>query len=327
MNGRKTTSGFISFVCTVALSAYMAGCSDDTTSSNPGAAGQGETQSSASTENPVNSSDTPALSSSDSGSQGNPTSTETPGVLAPDADGFYDMGDVYKLTPATSKIAFVIRHSKREKNKTGQESQLTPIGVQMAQTLGTKLKSEESFHYASTDFVRTRETCKNIATGRGETDVEVETWSGIDGSYFLTVPSDTLDALVSSKGGNPKFVSMYSYGVPFSNPNYGELLTSYFHDFFTRGQQFIDEVIVPNMASWKRVSILVSHDMLAEPLIAFVSNRTIDLKLHEGNHRWVNYLSGIAVIIDEGGTVTTLPVRGDSVGWMVPADEVDESVQ
>jgi len=320
-------SRLLSFACAMVLSAYVVGCSDDASASNPGAAEQGESLSSADAGDLTNSSDSPAPSSSDAGPQENPGSAATPEVLAPDADGFYDMGDVYKLTPTTSKIAFVIRHSKREKNKLGQESQLTPIGVQMAQTLGAKLKSEESFHYVSTDFVRTRETCKNIALGRGEANVEVETWDGINGGYFLTVPSDTLDALVSSKGGNPKFVSMYSYGVPFGNPNYGELLTSYFHDFFTRGQQFIDEVIVPNMASWKRVSILVSHDMLTEPLIAFVSNRTIDLKLYEGNHRWVNYLSGIAVIIDESGTVTTLPVRGDSVGWMVPADEVDESVQ
>ena len=236
------------------------------------------------------------------------------------------MEDVYKLTPTTSKIAFVIRHSKREKSL-GQESQLTPIGIQMAQTLGAKLASEESFYYASTDFIRTRETCTNIAKGRGEENVEVVTWDGINGGYFLTVPSDTLDALVSSIGGNQTFIAQYAYGKTFTNPHYGELLTSYFYDFFERGNQFINEVIVPNMPSWKRVSILVSHDMLVEPLIVYVSNRTIDLKIYEGNHRWVNYLSGIAVIVDEAGAVTTLPVRGDSVGWMVPREEVDESVK
>ena len=64
----------------------------------------------------------------------------------------------------------------------------------MAQTLGTKLASEEAFYYSSTDFLRTRETCKNIAIGRGEGEVEVVTWDGIDGGYFLTVPSDTLES-------------------------------------------------------------------------------------------------------------------------------------
>lgn len=319
-------SCFLSFACAMVLSAYVVGCSDDASASNPGAAEQGESLSSADAGDLTNSSDSPAPSSSGAESQDNPGSATAPEVLAPDADGFYDMEDVYKLTPTTSKIAFVIRHSKREKSL-GQESQLTPIGIQMAQTLGAKLASEESFYYASTDFIRTRETCTNIAKGRGEENVEVVTWDGINGGYFLTVPSDTLDALVSSIGGNQTFIAQYAYGKTFTNPHYGELLTSYFYDFFERGNQFINEVIVPNMPSWKRVSILVSHDMLVEPLIVYVSNRTIDLKIYEGNHRWVNYLSGIAVIVDEAGAVTTLPVRGDSVGWMVPREEVDESVK
>lgn len=257
------------------------------------------------------------------------TFATTPGALAlaPDADGFYDIGDVYKAVPKTSKIAFVIRHSKREKNNLGTESSLTPIGIQMAQTLGAKLVSDESFYYASTNFLRTRATCENIAAGRGETGVEVVTWSDINGGYFLTVPSDTLDALVSSRGGNPKYIAQYAYGVPYSNAIVAATIPSYFYDLFERGNQFINEVVVANMPAWKRVSILVSHDMLVEPLIVFVSNRTINLKIYETPFRWVNYLSGIAVIVDEAGAVTALPVRGDEVGWMIPRDEVDESAQ
>ena len=236
------------------------------------------------------------------------------------------MGDVYKAVPKTSKIAFVIRHSKRQKNNLGTESTLTPIGITMAKTLGEKLVGDESFYYASTNFLRTRATCENIAAGRGET-AEVVTWNDINGSYFLTVPSDTLDALVSNKGGNPKYIAQYSYGAPYSYANtVGVVISTYFYDLYERGNQFVNEVIVANMPSWKRVSILVSHDMLVEPLVAFVSNRTINLKVYESPFRWVNYLSGIAVIVDETGAVTALPVRGDEVGWMIPRDEVDEGV-
>ena len=279
------------------------------------------------TSNPASSSDA-ALSSSSAATpvDGSFTLATTPGALAltPDADGFYDIGDVYKAVPKTSKIAFVIRHSKRQKNNLGTESSLTPIGIQMAKTLGEKLVSDEQFYYASTNFLRTRATCENIAAGRGET-AEVVTWNDINGGYFLTVPSDTLDALVSKKGGNPKYIAMYSYGAAYPAA-LASTLSTYFYDFFPRGTQFVKEVIVANMPSWKRVSILVSHDMLVEPLVAFVSNRTINLKVYEDPYRWVNYLSGIAVIIDEAGAVTALPVRGDSVGWMVPKDEVDEQV-
>jgi len=338
----------------------FAGCGDDSSSipvaPNAGAAssssvdqsqGQpGDTQSSSS-ENisapassssvvnpgvPASSSDAIVQSSSSAGTalvNGPFTFATTPGALAltPDEDGFYDMGDVYKAVPKTSKIAFVIRHSKREKNNLGTESSLTPIGIKMAKTLGEKLVSEESFYYASTNFLRTRATCENIAAGRGET-AEVVTWDAINGSYFLTVPSDSLDALVSSKGGNPKYIAQYSYGAPYSYAStVGVVVATYFYDLFERGNQFVNEVIVANMPSWKRVSVLVSHDMLVEPLIAFVSNRTINLKVYENPFRWVNYLSGIAVIVDEAGAVTALPVRGDEVGWMVPRDEVDESAQ
>jgi broad specificity phosphatase PhoE len=278
---------------------------------------------------PASSSDV-GLSSSSAGATVNGpfTFATTPGTLAlaPDADGFYDMGDVYKAVPKTSKIAFVIRHSKRQKNNLGTESTLTPIGITMAKTLGEKLVGDESFYYASTNFLRTRATCENIAAGRGET-AEVVTWDGINGSYFLTVPSDTLDALVSNKGGNPKYIAQYSYGAPYSYANtVGVVISTYFYDLYERGNQFVNEVIVANMPSWKRVSVLVSHDMLVEPLVAFVSNRTINLKVYESPFRWVNYLSGIAVIVDETGAVTALPVRGDEVGWMIPRDEVDEGV-
>lgn len=278
-------------------------------------------------DNPASSSAAVVPASSAAQPNGTFTFATTPGTLAlaPDADGFYDMGDVYKAVPKTSKIAFVIRHSKREKNNLGTESSLTPIGIQMAQTLGAKLVGDEPFYYSSTNFLRTRATCEYIAAGRGETGIEVVTWDGINGSYFLTVPSDTLDAYVSKRGGNPKFIAMYSYGADYPAA-LAPTLSTYFHDFFPRGTQFLSEVIVPNMPNWKRVSILVSHDMLVEPLVAFVSNRTINLKVFEDPYRWVNYLSGIAVIVDEAGAVTALPVRGDEVGWMVPRDEVDESV-
>ena len=342
----------------------FAGCGDDTSSTiplapNTGAVSSssaaqpqsqpGEIQSSSSENisNPVSSSSVADSGVPASSSDANPSSVAsssdgaippgsefytfetTPGALGivPDADGFYDAGDIYKAVPKTSKIAFVLRHSKRSKNNTGKNSPLTPIGIQMAQTLGTKLAGDEAFYYASTDFVRTRATAENIATGRGETDMEVVTWDeGIYGSYFLTVPSDTLDALVSKRGGNPRYIAQYAYGVPYTNEIVAATIPAYFHDFFQRGNQFVNEVVVANMPNWKRVSVLISHDMLVAPLIILVSKRTIDLKIYEETNHWVNYLSGIAVIVDEAGVVTALPVRGDEVGWMRPRDEVNEGV-
>ncbi|MCQ2092529.1 MAG: histidine phosphatase family protein [Fibrobacter sp.] len=245
-------------------------------------------------------------------------------ALTPDADGFYDMGDVYKAVPKTSKIAFVIRHSKRQKS-TGTESQLTPIGEQMAKDLGAKLVGDESFYYASTDFIRTRKTCELIAVGRGET-ANVVTWDGIDGGYFLTVPSDTLDEATAKSGGPQKQIARYAYGELNTTSALGQKLSTYFHDLYERGNQFVTELIVPNMTKWDaRVSVLATHDVLTEPLIVFASNRTIDLKFYQSPFHWVNYLSGAAIILDENNRVTVLPTKGDTNGWMIPSQEIDES--
>lgn len=245
-------------------------------------------------------------------------------VLAPDTDGFYAMADVYKAVPQTSKIAFVIRHSKRYKS-TASETAITPIGQTMAKNLGASLASEESFHYASTNVLRTRQTCELIAEGRGET-ADVVTWDSLDGSYFLTVPTDSLDSATSRSGGSQKALSRYAYGVLTSTAA-GQKLASYFYDQYERGNQFVNEVILANMANWSRVSVLVTHDVLIEPLVAFVSDRTIDLKFYQSPFHWVNYLSGVAVIEDANSLVTVLPVKGDSVGWMIPAQEVNEEVE
>ena len=318
----RKTAGISAMACVACIFACMVGCGDD--SSNPSAESSHD-------QDPGSSSSQDSVGTTSSESvvaslvEFNTDPAKAGLSISPDVDGFYDMGDVYKVVPKTSKIAFVIRHSKREKKNTGKESQLTPIGVQMAQDLGKKLVGDESFYYASTDFVRTKETALNIAKGRGET-ADVVTWDGIDGGYFLTVPADTLDELVSLRGGNPKYIAQYAYGVPYTGAYVAERIVNYFYDFFPRGNQFVREVIVANISSWKRVSILVSHDMLVEPLVVFVSNRTIDLRIYEGEYRWINYLSGIAVISDESGSVTLLPVRGDEVGWMVIRDEVDEGV-
>lgn len=238
--------------------------------------------------------------------------TAIPGLL-PDTAGFYDIGDIYNAVPSESKIVFVLRHAERESGL-GQESPLTEVGVQQAIDAGKKLAGgDASFYYASTDFVRTQTTAQKMAEGRGET-AEVVTWNGIDGGYFLTVPSDTLDALVSTRGGSMRYVSQWAYGEPFTN-NYviEHGIATYFYDLFERGDQFINEVIVANLPSWKRVNVLISHDLLVDPLAVYASNRTVDLKSYETFH-WINYLAGIAVVVDANGLVTVMPARGTDSG-------------
>ena len=318
-------SSFLSFACAIALSAYMVGCGDSSSSPDPvspDSAASSEATGSNASQNPDG---TPSSNPS-----GTDTSPATPAQfntdpakaglsITADADGFYDIGDVYKAAPAESKIVFLLRHGERESGL-GQESPLTQVGVQQGLDAGKKLAGgDASFYYASTDFVRTKETAQNIAKGRGET-AEVVTWDGINGGYFLTVSSDSLDALVSSRGGSFKYVSQWAYGVPFTNKyliDHG--LNECFYDLFERGEQFVREVILANLPNWKRVNVLISHDLLLEPLVVYVSARSIDLKAYE-SYRWINYVAGIAVIQDAAGQVTLLPARGTDSGVLNTRD-------
>ena len=236
-------------------------------------------------------------------------------AVAPDSTGFYDVGDVYNAVPSTSKLVFVMRHAERETSE-GQESLLTEKGVQQALSVGAKLAGgDESFYYSSTDFIRTRTTAENIAKGRGETGVEVVTWEGINGGYFLKVPTDTMDAFVRNRGGSWKFISSWAYDDPNPSRFTKDKIPEYLYELMPRGDQFVNEVILANLPNWKRVNVLISHDLLIEPLVAYASNRTVDLKFYESG-KWANYLSGMAVVVDEANLVTLLPVRGIELGYM-----------
>ena len=238
--------------------------------------------------------------------------------ITPDTSGFYDVGDIYKAVPADGKIVFVLRHGERESGL-GKESPLTEVGVQQAFDVGVKLSgSDDSFYYASTDFLRTRTTAAKIAEGRGDAAAVVDTLDIINGGYFLTVPSDSLDDLMSKRGGTLRPVSQWAYGVEFSSKVMSQH-AYYFYDLFERGDQFINEVILANLPNWKRVNVLISHDLLTEPLAVYASNRTADLKTYENQH-WINYVAGIAVVVGADGLVTLLPARGAEQGFLNTKD-------
>ncbi len=352
MNMKKLVARALPMVCAACITVVIAGCGDDSSkSSSPTtpevtdpASSTSDVGSSDETAAPVdnciadpsspNCSELPPPSSASvpdngEGNSGEGGSTVTdPGSDVPpstaafaaartlpvevDTNGFYDVGDIYKAAPETYRIAFVLRHAARESGL-GQESALTEAGVAQALNVGAKLAGgDESFYYASTDFVRTRETCNNIAKGRGETNFETETQAELlNGSYFLTVSSDSLDSYAKKKGGSWKVVSAYAFGENFQ----AATLNLHFYDLFERGNQFVMENIVANMPKWKRVSVLVSHDVLLEPLVVYASNRQADVNFYR-NARWVNYLSGIAVVLNADNQVELYPVRGNEVGFM-----------
>ena len=224
-----------------------------------------------------------------------------------DKDGFATVADVYKSLSPDEKVVFIIRHSERE-DDVALETELTANGIQMAQDLGATLKSEEEFSYVTSGFVRTNETANQISKGRGEATLpKLITKYDITGNWFLKISADSLAKHATAlglKGSSIELMARWAYegGHPEA-----------FYELEPRAQEFMQAVILKNLSKWKRVTIMVSHDIFVMPLAVFGSQKKVALKYHEDYH-WINYIAGLAVIADAQNNLRYIPVKGAESG-------------
>ncbi|SMP57006.1 Broad specificity phosphatase PhoE [Fibrobacter sp. UWB10] len=224
-----------------------------------------------------------------------------------DKDGFATVADVYKSLAPDEKAVFIIRHSERE-DDVALETELTANGIQMAQDLGATLKSEEEFSYVTSGFVRTNETANQISKGRGEaTSPKLITNYDITGNWFLKISADSLAKQATAlglKGSSIELMARWAY-----EGGYPET----FYEMEPRAQEFMQTVILKNLSRWKRVTIMVSHDIFVMPLAVFGSQKKVALKYHEDYH-WINFIAGLAVIADAQNNLRYIPVKGADSG-------------
>ena len=247
------------------------------------------------------------MSSPASSSTPAPSSAAPTTVVKLDKDGFATVADVYHSLAPNEKVVFIIRHSEREDAVT-IETELTANGVKMAQDLGATLKSDEEFSYITSGFVRTNETANNISKGRGEATLpKLITNYDITGNWFLKITADELAQYgtnLGMRGGSVELMSHWAYGEPYADALY---------ELEPRAQEFMQTVILKNLSKWKRVSIMVSHDILVMPLAVFGSEKKVALKYYEDYH-WINYIAGLAIIADEQNNLRYIPVKGAESG-------------
>ena len=224
-----------------------------------------------------------------------------------DKDGFATVADVYKSLAPDEKAVFIIRHSERE-DDVALETELTANGIQMAQDLGATLKSEEEFSYVTSGFVRTNETANQISKGRGEVTLpKLITNYDITGNWFLKISADSLAKQATAlglKGRSIELMARWAY-----EGGYPET----FYVMEPRAQEFMQTVILKNLSKWKRVTIMVSHDIFVMPLTVFGSQKNVALKYHEDYH-WINYIAGLAVVADAQNNLRYIPVKGAESG-------------
>ena len=224
-----------------------------------------------------------------------------------DKDGFATVADVYKSLAPDEKAVFIIRHSERE-DDVALETELTANGIQMAQDLGATLKSEEEFSYVTSGFVRTNETANHISKGRGEATLpKLITNYDITGNWFLKISADSLAKQATAlglKGSSIELMARWAY-----EGGYPET----FYEMEPRAQEFMQAVVLKNLSRWKRVTIMVSHDIFVMPLAVFGSQKKVALKYYEDYH-WINYIAGLAVVADAQNNLRYIPVKGAESG-------------
>ena len=232
---------------------------------------------------------------------------ETSPEIVLDKDGFATIADVYKSLASDEKAVFIIRHSERE-DDVSIETELTANGIAMAQELGKTLKSDEEFSYITSGFVRTNETANNISKGREEPNLpKLITNYDITGNWFLKISADSLAIQATAlgmKGSSIELMARWAY-----EGGYPEI----FYELEARAQEFTQAVILKNLSKWKRISIMVSHDIFVMPLVVFGSQGKAALQYYEDYH-WINYIAGLAVIIGADSSMRYIPVKGAESG-------------
>lgn len=293
----------VSLLPAMALSvAFLAACSDDSSSgNNPAASNPGissdstNPQQTSSDANQITSSDGTLIASSSSEDVFQPID---PAAITLDEDGFADIKDVYRSLQANEKAVFVIRHAERDQFVTRQ-GELTEDGEEQALEVGRKLVGPDEFTFSHTDYVRTYKTCLNIATGRGQTTFPNDTNDIYSEGWFVS--NDSLFDEYSKKPSNTHIVvSSWAYNGEFADA---------FNDFNEKNEEMI-KMLVGDFATASRVRVVCAHDNFLVPLAVYVTNKQVNLKVFEDNHKWINYVAGIAVVTNDAGTRRSYAVKG-----------------
>lgn len=214
--------------------------------------------------------------------------------------GFNDIADVFKEVKADEQVVFLLRHAERGEDYS-PAGLLTEKGKEQARTTGEKIKSGEAAFYAHSDYERTKQTCDYVAKGRGD-DFVHEEWDILNGEYFMR----DVDQIKASGLYSWEAVSQWAYE--------GKFVDKGFYDLDRRAAEWLAS-LKAKLPTMKRINVLVSHDYTVAALTVWASQRQVDLH-YWINHKWINYLTGIAVIIDGNGNVRFKTVRGLDSGYL-----------
>lgn len=216
---------------------------------------------------------------------------------------FISIEDIYAKLAADETVVFVLRHAART-DDTSISGHLTDTGKKQSQQVGAKLKGAD-IYFGNSTYTRAIETCQNIAIGAEISPFVSDTLAYMDGDWFVK-DATTVQGYRDSDGGGWVVFSKYAYQNPYKTG---------FYDLEERSKELIYDNILPDLPKMKRINVLISHDQMVLPLAVYCTDKKINLRYYE-NQNWINYLAGVALIIDKAGEVHCEAVRGLDSGVM-----------
>ena len=229
---------------------------------------------------------------------------------------FIPITDIFPCVRSNEKLAFIIRHAARDRDASGSLASLNSEGRSQSLELGERLSATGDFFYMHTHYYRNMETVMLMAQGKGQTIPDsASLYSVIEDEYHLQtqdlleswfVKDETkVDACESPQSWGWSAYSKFAYEE--------ENLTACqaaFYDVDDRVQDFIAKYFT--YEQMHDMTMAISHDQFVVPFLVSISDRQLDLRFH--NHEndfnyWINYLTGVAIIVDPDNQVTTIPVK------------------
>lgn len=231
---------------------------------------------------------------------------------------FTDIGDVYKNIQCNEKVVFMIRHGERSRNYSGKEAPLTDDGIEEAIAMGAKLTGPGEFKFIHTGFVRTYQTALYAAVGRGQAQVledgtavnfVADTVTQLTDGWFMK-DKEKRDEYQAADSTLKNVNVMYAYWA------YEGLYTDVFYDLEERSKELLNTYVLKDMASLPKYTLIASHDQLLMPLLVYLTNKQIDLKLHSPTppRNWLTFLAGVAIIVNDKGELRYAPIKGGATG-------------
>ena len=223
---------------------------------------------------------------------------------------FVDIQDVYESVKPNERVIFILRHAKRG-DDTSKSGTLTDDGKEQSFEVGARLsKFPEDFVLGASEFLRAHQTVEYIARGRGQQYDVRDTFPELNDDWY-TDDKDANEKAKNECGGGWEVTAKYAYTGAYTTG-----ATPAFHPLAERSVELIEDVLLKKYNDpSQRFILLSSHDKVMVPLVVYCTNKKVNLKKHDGG-KWLNYLAGVAIIIDEKGNRRYIPIKSLDSAYM-----------